>query len=163
METESVVMTGKSDVCLHREGLDVLQAGANACEACAFAVFSDKALAMEALERCWSTGEDIAGTYCPPEVEACGRLGLWFIAMSQEFIKATRNIDRKIQGKILEAINSLCEDPLTQRGDTVKPLSNGLKGLWRYRIGDFRLVYKPDLSSHSVLLHAFAARGQVYE
>jgi mRNA-degrading endonuclease RelE of RelBE toxin-antitoxin system len=48
------------------------------------------------------------------------------------------------------------------RGDTIKPLSHDYSGLWRYRIGDHRLVYQPVRSQKEILLVEFAARGSVY-
>ena len=82
--------------------------------------------------------------------------------MSPEFLKATQNIDRKLQGRIFEAIAYISKEPTTPQGNTVKPLTLGLKGLWRYRIGDFRLVYHPNRENGHITLIAFAARGRVY-
>ena len=86
----------------------------------------------------------------------------WYIGMTDEFSKNIRNIDRKIQGRILEAINDIIKDPTSLRGDTVKPLTGNLNGFWRYRIGDFRLVYQPNKQSRLILLHTFASRGDIY-
>jgi mRNA-degrading endonuclease RelE of RelBE toxin-antitoxin system len=87
----------------------------------------------------------------------------WLIGMSKEFLKAVTNIDRKLQGRILEAIAELSTDPVTVRGDTIRPLSHDLQGLWRYRLGDFRLIYQPLPDINQVLLITFAARGGVYD
>ena len=73
------------------------------------------------------------------------------------------SVDRKIQGRILAAISDLSEAPLTPHGDTVKPLGGEMKGLWRYRVGDYRLVYQPREPLHIVVLLLFAARGDAYE
>ncbi|MBE9127810.1 MULTISPECIES: type II toxin-antitoxin system RelE family toxin [unclassified Coleofasciculus] len=64
----------------------------------------------------------------------------WLIAWSDEFVKNIQNIDRKLQGRILEAISHISAQPTVSTGDTVKPLKGELKGLWRYRIGKYRLV-----------------------
>lgn len=87
----------------------------------------------------------------------------WLVAIGAGFRKDTTRIDRKLQGKILEAINDLSTNPMKARGDTVKPLQGELKGCWRYRIDDFRLVYRPDHSLRQIQLIAFQARGSVYE
>jgi mRNA-degrading endonuclease RelE of RelBE toxin-antitoxin system len=86
----------------------------------------------------------------------------WYIGMSSGFRKAISDIDRKLQGRILEALTEISENPTTIRGDTIKPLASNLKGCWRYRIGDYRLVYSPDLSSGDITLLAFASRGPIY-
>ena len=88
--------------------------------------------------------------------------GGWVIAMSHEFIKAIDRIDRKLQGRILEALADMTKDPITVRGDTVKPLTHEMKGLWRYRLGDYRLVYQPLPEKNEILLVNFDSRGAVY-
>lgn len=85
----------------------------------------------------------------------------WFLGMSTDFLKAIEKLDRNIQGRILQAIGYIVGDPLTAKGDTVKPLK-GPEGLWRYRIGDYRLVYFPDINKSHVVLIAFTARGSAY-
>ncbi len=79
--------------------------------------------------------------------------------MTDEFIKAVQAIDRKLQGRILEAISYLSRKPTEPKGDTVKPLTGDLKGLWRYRLGDYRLVYRPEEEDRQVVLVTFTSRG----
>src|ERR1043166_6874884 len=45
----------------------------------------------------------------------------WYLGMSSAFSRAIMGIDRKLQGRILEAVTNIVEDPLKVRGDTVKP------------------------------------------
>lgn len=87
----------------------------------------------------------------------------WAIAFTPAFRKSIAGIDKKLQGRILAAITDLSEEPASAHGDTIKPLSAELKGLWRYRVGDYRLVYKPDEEQRLVVLLEFAARGGIYE
>jgi mRNA-degrading endonuclease RelE of RelBE toxin-antitoxin system len=87
----------------------------------------------------------------------------WYIGLSNEFVKCISKIDGKKRGKILEAISKISAAPTTLHGDTVKPLSNNLAGLWRFRIGDDRLVYYPDTESKQVILISFSSRTEVYE
>lgn len=86
----------------------------------------------------------------------------WYIGMSNKFIKSMRSIDRKMQGRILEALKMLSADPKTPKGDTIKALTGDLNGLWRYRIRDFRLIYHADSIKKRILLLSFEARGKVY-
>jgi mRNA interferase RelE/StbE len=86
----------------------------------------------------------------------------WYIGMTNEFIRSLRNVDKKTQGRILDALKDICDQPTAAKGDTIKPLSGDLNGLWRYRIGDYRLTYKPDLQSKHVLLLSFASRASAY-
>ena len=87
----------------------------------------------------------------------------WFFGMSKEFQKDINHIDRKLQGKILEALTDIVTHPVELRGDTVKPLNAALRGCWRYRIGDFRLVYWPDEDTGNITLLTFAARRAIYD
>ncbi|MCB8747070.1 type II toxin-antitoxin system RelE/ParE family toxin [Rhodoferax sp. U2-2l] len=87
----------------------------------------------------------------------------WSIAFTSDFRKSVADIDKKLQGRILEVISNLSQDPLTAQGDTKKPLTGEFKGLWRYRIGEYRLVYEPVLADQQVVLLEFASRGSIYQ
>ena len=86
----------------------------------------------------------------------------WLLGMSDEFVKAVQDMDRKLQGRILEAISYISAKPIEPKGDTVKPLTGEFKGLWRYRIGDYRLVYWPDAQNKHVVLVDFTSRAEAY-
>ena len=124
--------------------------------------FGHPAMAADKLKELWQfdisglpTVREKAVRYLPSEPD-------WYLGMSNEFTKAIRGIDRKLQGRILEAISYISRRPTSSKGDTVKPLSGDSKGLWRYRIGDYRLVYYPDNVGKRVVLVTFASRGSVY-
>lgn len=96
------------------------------------------------------------------EDEYLKKEAVWLIELSIEFIKSVKKIDKKLKGRILDAIENLSKEPDSQRGDTVKPLTAELKGLWRYRIGDYRLIYRPDNKSRKVTLVTFDPRSSAY-
>jgi mRNA interferase RelE/StbE len=87
----------------------------------------------------------------------------WLFGLGQQFLKAVDSIDRKMQGQILQAMTAIAKAPLTNRGDTVKPLMGEMNGYWRYRIGNFRLVYYPDEATRTITFYDFASRGSVYD
>lgn len=63
----------------------------------------------------------------------------WLIEVNDKAVKSLARIDRKQATKIwhfLEAELPVMTNPRT----TGKALQGGLKGLWRYRIGDYRLI-----------------------
>ena len=93
--------------------------------------------------------------YIPPKEQ-------WQFGMTNDFKEDITRIDRKIQGKILEAITNLTRRPLQIVGDTIKPLTGKYNGLWRYRIGDYRLIYRPLENKQKIDLLSFKARGSVY-
>jgi mRNA-degrading endonuclease RelE of RelBE toxin-antitoxin system len=86
----------------------------------------------------------------------------WYIGFSIEFLKSIAKADRKKQGRILEAIGKISAAPVDVYGDTIKPLSGNLAGLWRCRLGDDRLIYYPDAKSKKVVLISFGSRGEAY-
>jgi mRNA-degrading endonuclease RelE of RelBE toxin-antitoxin system len=87
----------------------------------------------------------------------------WLVGLADDFINSVSSIDKKLQGRVIVAITKITRGPTTIIGDTMKPLSKNLSGLWRYRIGDYRLVYQPDVENKRILLLSFGARGDIYE
>lgn len=87
----------------------------------------------------------------------------WMFSITSEFRKEVSKLDKTMEGRVMEAIVEICRDPTSRRSDKFKPLVRELQGWWRYRIGDYRLIYRPDEQKHTVFLLAVASRGSVYE
>ncbi len=87
----------------------------------------------------------------------------WSIAFTPTFRKSVAAVDKNLQGRVLAALSVLVDAPDKVHGDTMKPLIGEFKGLWRYRVGDYRLVYQPRQDRHTVVLIDFGPRGGVYE
>ena len=85
------------------------------------------------------------------------------LAATSEFRKAVASVDKNMKGRVLEALMQITTSPTTPRGDTVKPLLGDSSGYWRYRIGDYRLIYLPRVADHAVVLVSFGPRGTVYK
>jgi len=98
--------------------------------------------------------QEYKGTNRPPP---------WLMAFTKDFKKEITAVDKKLQGRILVAISKIADDPLKSEGNTCKPLVGEKAGYWRYRLGDYRLVYYPDKSCGNITLMHFAARGGVYD
>lgn len=116
--------------------------------------FGHPALVVDRLRHLWEP-DWIPPAYKLAEPE-------WYLGMTDEFLKAIQDIDRKLQGRILKAIGLIVRNPTAPKGNTVQPLTGDLKGLWRYRIGKYRLVYLPDTGSRRVVLISFTSRGDAY-
>ncbi|MCL4822712.1 MAG: type II toxin-antitoxin system RelE/ParE family toxin [Anaerolineales bacterium] len=86
----------------------------------------------------------------------------WTFGSTSAFEKSVRKIDKPMRAEVLRAILDLAQAPTTPRGDTIKPLERDLKGLWRYRIGDFRLIYRPEHQAKRVDLLLVCPRGSAY-
>ena len=113
--------------------------------------------AFEKARRVYTDDSDIRFSRAIPEPTK------WSIAFTPTFLKSMSGVDKNMQGRILIALAQLSKEPIALQGDTIKPLDGSLKGLWRFRIGDYRLVYEPRENSKLVVLVDFASRGGVYK
>ena len=107
-----------------------------------------------------SVGEVLGGGI--PEPSASARSGHWRFAALSKFRKDVWR-EPKLFERVANAIVEICKDPMTPRGNTIKPLTGDLRGYWRYRLGDFRLVYRPDSDRLTVYCHRLAPRGGIYD
>ncbi len=71
---------------------------------------------------------------------------------------ACRDVDPTLHQGLLEAITHISVMPILPMGETVKPLTGMLNGLWRYRLGGSRLVFRPDSVVKRVVLVALVPR-----
>lgn len=88
----------------------------------------------------------------------------WFLALTTEFRKNVFEYqDKKQQGRFFEAITEIAKIPMEPRGDTIKRLTGDFAGIWRYRVGDFRILYLPDPATKTIALLAIRPRGGAYD
>jgi mRNA-degrading endonuclease RelE of RelBE toxin-antitoxin system len=87
----------------------------------------------------------------------------WSFGLSDVFNKHVQKLDAKLRGRILTCIINITQDPMTPKGNTVKPLDGDKKGLWRYREGDYRIIYFPDKSKNQVTIMDVDSRGEIYK
>jgi mRNA interferase RelE/StbE len=73
--------------------------------------------------------------------------------------KALEKLDGQIRARILRSITALAGDP---RPSGVKSLT-GEPGLWRIRVGDYRVVYEIEDDELVVLVVRVAHRSTVYQ
>ncbi len=86
----------------------------------------------------------------------------WTTYFSPSFKKDVAALDRKFAGRVMEAILEIVTDPTSPHGDTQKPLGGPLKGQWRYRLGDYRVIYLPREESFVIVFLRCSSRGDVY-
>ncbi|MCB8984476.1 MAG: UvrD-helicase domain-containing protein [Ardenticatenaceae bacterium] len=79
-------------------------------------------------------------------------------AYTADFIELNKNL----QQAVVSAMQELEQDPITPRGNTIKKMK-GFTNVYRYRLGDFRLLYAAELEAHMVQLLAIGPRGTVYK
>ena len=70
-----------------------------------------------------------------------------------------RNIDRNNAFKLEERINSYLSKSPKQLG---KALTGQYKGLYRYRYGDYRILYEIDADNELIIINRIGHRREVY-
>lgn len=119
---------------------------------------------------------DLAPESTSPRVDVNGSIALhvrykkvppesfeeWTTYFSPSFKKDVASLDRKLAGRVMTAILDIASDPTRSHGDTQKPLSGPLKGQWRYRLGDYRVVYLPRPDTFVIVFLRCSSRGDVY-
>ena len=86
----------------------------------------------------------------------------WGVHMTSDFRKAVRHLDKTMRVRVLNAISEISQRPLDVKGDTVKPLAGVLSGYWRYRMGDYRLIYQPHKDVRRIDMISICPRGDAY-
>jgi len=82
----------------------------------------------------------------------------YLIELGSDFYKSIDACDRVMKARILESIINLSKKPMISVGDTRKPLANYEYDFWRYRLGDYRLIYLTNEQKKIVRLVAFGKR-----
>lgn len=75
------------------------------------------------------------------------------------FIKLDSDLKKRIKNKLSEMV--LMEDPLGH--SCVKPLTGELKGFYRFRIGDYRLVFSLIREEKIIAIVNISSRGGAYK
>jgi mRNA interferase RelE/StbE len=72
--------------------------------------------------------------------------------------KIVRHLPPELKRRIKQALRSLSSDPF---GGT--PLVGELTGLWRIKVGRFRIVYELDRKARSIRIFAIGQRREIYD
>ncbi len=82
------------------------------------------------------------------------------VEVSERAAKAVRKLDKTIAAKILDELEAVSrlDDPRSKG----KPLTGNLAGLWRYRVGDYRIVCTIEDDILVVLVVDVEHRSKVY-
>ena len=81
----------------------------------------------------------------------------WSVRIKKSAAKEVAAIPQSARDRIVEAIDSLREQPLAGA-----PLKGALRGLRRMRVGDYRIVYEAQDDEMIVLVVRAAHRRDVY-
>lgn len=86
----------------------------------------------------------------------------FLIAMKDTYRADIMHLSRDMLRRSSQAIDKLEQNPIEPHGDTIKKLRHH-QNLWRYRIGDYRLVYAAYPEQKLVQLIAIGPRGEIYD
>lgn len=78
---------------------------------------------------------------------------------SSSFIKDFKKLPYPIQKRVFEALKEIEKDPYSTRN--ISKLSNMKIGIWRKRVGDYRIRY--DIKRELIILYSVEHRRKVYE
>lgn len=84
----------------------------------------------------------------------------WMIDVSEKAVRALRKMDKQAARRIRDELEEIAklEDPRS-RG---KALVGNLAGLWRYRVGDYRIICDIEDGRLVILVVDVAHRREVY-
>lgn len=88
-------------------------------------------------------------------------MNAWGVVVAREAASALRRLDRTQRARLEAAIDQLALDPAPGPGRDIRPLQ-GTHGLWRLRVGDWRVIFRLDAERHVIQIASIRARGQAY-
>ena len=72
--------------------------------------------------------------------------------------RVIRKLPPDLKKSVKEAIRALAENP-----DLGNPLKGDLKGLWKYRVRRYRIIYAPDRQARRLSIYAVGHRREIYD
>jgi len=85
----------------------------------------------------------------------------WTASFDPRALKELESLDRVVQKRVVSYLQTRVLEKGKPR-DVGKPLTGDKGGLWRYRIGDFRLICRLDNEAQRVLILRVAHRKEAY-
>ena len=85
----------------------------------------------------------------------------WTVSFEPRALNELRKLDHLVQRQIVKFFQERFSGQRNPR-ESGKPLSGDKVGLWRYRIGDYRLICHIDDENRAVLVLRIAHRKQAY-
>jgi len=79
----------------------------------------------------------------------------------KEAVEEFKKLDKAIQRIIKEKLELLAQNPQALRNN-IKPLKEEYKGLYRLRVGNYRVIYKVDNDQLIILVIRIGHRGNIY-
>jgi len=86
----------------------------------------------------------------------------WKVELSKNSLKYLKKSDKKTSQRLLSSLESLeaSEHPLSHKD--VRPLVGKLRGFYRLRVGEFRLIFELDSANKRIGVLLIIPRGNAY-
>ena len=84
---------------------------------------------------------------------------MWKITYETQVQKFLKKSQKTLQIRILKFLKNIAENPRLHG----KSLTGGLRGLWRYRVGDYRIICELKDKELTVLVIDIGHRSNVYK
>lgn len=87
---------------------------------------------------------------------------MYRILLSKEASKYYCKVDKTTRNRLDNALDNLGNDPFNIQHYDIKPLHEPMKGLWRFRVGKFRIIYRVKKKAMQVQVVTICSRGEAY-
>ena len=85
---------------------------------------------------------------------------MYKVILHKNTAKYYKSADKKLQGRINTAVDIILENP--RYHVHIKKLEGDLKDMYRYRLGNLRILYEVHDDIKTIRIKAIEARGSVY-
>jgi mRNA interferase RelE/StbE len=86
---------------------------------------------------------------------------MYRVILHKNAAKYYRNADKKLQGRINRAVDTILESP--RYHVHIKKLEGELKNMYRYRLGSLRILYEIHEEIKTIRIKAIEARSSAYK
>jgi mRNA interferase RelE/StbE len=86
---------------------------------------------------------------------------MYEVVLSADATEFFESADQPLARKLARCFRNLESDP--RQGNNVKKLSGDWAGYFRYRVGDWRVIYRIDDDTRRVLIAVIAHRRESYD
>ncbi|BAY90721.1 MULTISPECIES: type II toxin-antitoxin system RelE family toxin [unclassified Tolypothrix] len=86
---------------------------------------------------------------------------MYSVILSAEAEEIYASADQALAKKVVRCFEQLEQNPRFH--PNIKPLKGDLAGYYRYRIGDYRVIYQVNDETNEVIVNNIAHRRDVYE
>ncbi len=81
------------------------------------------------------------------------------VLWNRKALESLKELDKPLRKRIFDKVNDyVSKDPV----NIGKPLKGEMSGFWRYRLGDYRIIYTVDLEKQIVTVLEAGHRKDIY-